>query len=192
MRLEKKSNKQEHAKKSLILAEIIADRAVEYTSSFHQAAAFDSYVVIWINKTYPDCCIKIKGNDILKSNEPEDIYLKHYAQKHCKWLKSVFDDFEKKIKKLIIHQLQKELRQEIESLNVLSVKKRTMKDMTDFIACSKILKSEGKDDCPTSEEIFHYSPTGELNRIWDWYAEAKRKERRDKRRKQFFGILEGL
>lgn len=53
-------------------------------------------------------------------------------------------------------------------------KGKTMKEMCEIIAKSKVLK---KDDntYPTSIEIFNYSRTGELFMIWEWYGVAKLK-----------------
>lgn len=47
----------------------------------------------------------------------------------------------------------------------------TMKDMCDTIVESGILKRKDGSS-PTSEEIFHYSPTGELFMIFGWYEIA--------------------
>lgn len=47
----------------------------------------------------------------------------------------------------------------------------TFKDMCDTIVESDILKKEDGSS-PTSEEIFHHSPTGELFMIFGWYEMA--------------------
>jgi len=48
----------------------------------------------------------------------------------------------------------------------------TLKQMCETIANTRLLtKKDGSH--PTAEEIFNYSPTGELFMIWEWYAMAK-------------------
>lgn len=49
---------------------------------------------------------------------------------------------------------------------------KTIKDICEFIADSKILvRKDGTN--PTALEIFNYSPTGELFKIFEWYEVAK-------------------
>lgn len=163
------------------LALEICNRATEYTSEFARAATFIEYISIWFNNTYLFCPVKISNRTILKSREVEDIFLIGYAQKHCDSLKPVFDNMNKEKRNNIIEAIQDIFKTEIQSLDVLSEEKRTIKSMTDFIAESKTLKFKGRENHPTSDEIFHYSPTGELSMIWDWFAFAKLKERKDKR-----------
>ena len=48
----------------------------------------------------------------------------------------------------------------------------TYKEMCEVIEKSKILvRSDGSH--PTAEEIFKYSPSGELFMVHEWYARAK-------------------
>lgn len=47
-----------------------------------------------------------------------------------------------------------------------------MQEMCETIVRSGLLAKEDG-TAPTSEEIFKYSPTGELSKIWDWYKYAK-------------------
>jgi hypothetical protein len=50
----------------------------------------------------------------------------------------------------------------------------TMREMCETIVQSGILKkTDGT--APTAEEIFNYSPTGELFMIFEWYEVAKEK-----------------
>ena len=46
----------------------------------------------------------------------------------------------------------------------------TYKEMCEFISWSGMFKREGKP--LTAEEIFNYSPTGELFMITEWHAQA--------------------
>lgn len=48
----------------------------------------------------------------------------------------------------------------------------TMKEMCELIARADFLR---KDDgtAPTAEEIFNYSPSGELFMVFAWYEKAK-------------------
>ena len=48
----------------------------------------------------------------------------------------------------------------------------TMKQMCEHIVKSRILKYKDSEEGPTAEEIFNYSPTGELSSVFEWYEEA--------------------
>lgn len=48
----------------------------------------------------------------------------------------------------------------------------TMKQMCEHIVKAKIIYKRNSDDLLTAEEIFNYSPTGELFEIFGWYKMA--------------------
>lgn len=50
--------------------------------------------------------------------------------------------------------------------------KISLKEMCETIEKSGILKRKDGGSSPTAEEIFNYSPTGELIMIWEWYQVA--------------------
>jgi hypothetical protein len=54
----------------------------------------------------------------------------------------------------------------------------TYKEMCETIAAANILKFQDGTQ-PTAEQIFNYSPTGELFMIPEWYAIAKKKLEED-------------
>lgn len=49
---------------------------------------------------------------------------------------------------------------------------KTFKEICEFIAEADILRNKAGEP-PTAEEIFNYSPTGELFMISVWYEQAK-------------------
>jgi len=48
----------------------------------------------------------------------------------------------------------------------------SMKGMCEFIASMELLEDKKTKQPLTPEEIFNYSPTGEVYMIYEWYAEA--------------------
>lgn len=49
----------------------------------------------------------------------------------------------------------------------------TMKDMCETVERAGIIKELNGHCPPTAEQIFNYSPTGELSRVFEWYAMAQ-------------------
>jgi hypothetical protein len=54
----------------------------------------------------------------------------------------------------------------------LSPKGLTMKDMCEHIVKANFLFHKGTDNLFSAEEIFNYSPTGELFMVFEWYRYA--------------------
>ena len=54
----------------------------------------------------------------------------------------------------------------------MSENKLTMRDMCEVIERAGIVRNREQNRLATASEIFNYSPTGELDMVFDWYEQA--------------------
>lgn len=114
--------------------------------------------------------------------DPEDLLELQISA--AKWTKSILDDVwtpevteEERIYGYDL--IRKQLKGEIKEIKKILLEKPSMDEMTEFIAKSKTIRFKDNKNYPTSEQIYNYSPTGELFKIFGWYAIAKRCSRKD-------------
>ena len=74
---------------------------------------------------------------------------------------------EKFIKSIMNKKNIEKIEKEIEKKNLF-----TMKQMCEHIVKADILQFKDDKSSPTAEEIFNYSPTGELYMVFQWFNEA--------------------